>query len=431
MNLPHYTEDKHCQDSLSARVSEVAYSIGTVERDKDLVSAESHSELWDIELEDHVSALHPAENLSAASGQNGDGTVVMDTRALWASAYPNSGAMVTIADGQEKQCSVHAVKPQTVSLLGSEFAQLERNQPSSLCPSESASLYGQPHAAHKPEALDHRDTSIYFADTRKLTEAHIHLPAKPDGNIGYPPSDDLKTLGKPARINGTPDSMSIISRPVPNHINDSGMASPTPSMDSIAIELQEYERANFTWRNPITNGATKLLDMHNETGYTVNDGSHDWNATEYDGSLEDCYEYSDQQLGPEAYEVAGCSRTVYGDLYDFEAYENEMVQEAIDLECDPNCGLEYGSDHGFESASENYGDYLEVAEYDTSTGGYDEVDDGTVLIPQRFSQGREILLGLLQPDGIPQELLKPVPTVLHAEADVAKNLKEHWLPQKL
>jgi hypothetical protein len=58
-------------------------------------------------------------------------------------------------------------------------------------------------------------------------------------------------------------------------------------------------------------------------------------------------------------------------------------------------------------------------------------DGGSALLTQRFSQGRAILLGISAPGIATVEgFSRPVQTVSHAEAAVAKALREHWLPQK-
>jgi hypothetical protein len=217
----------------------------------------------------------------------------------------------------------------------------------------------------------------------------------------------------------------------------------TSSLDSIEMELQAYmdcvvedvyEVSSPLDYESLTFGAKSDVSgvyggYDHETGPSVGQ-SQSWLSGGYEdrGACSGQQTYQPNFTSHYGMNVAQeALEFVVGEI-DLELYNNGMQDEDEDSEygifCDaiPEDDATVRDDTNF-----SFGPMAASSASDANDHG----DNGwSVLLPERFSQGRAILLGISEPGIAVERPSKPVRTVLQAEAVVAKGLREHWLPQK-
>jgi hypothetical protein len=399
------------------------------------------SELWDMELDDSSSA-RCSHTASKAGDQPRDATVVLDTRAVW------NGAVfgLELNDGnvgdEDGDLGAHREAAHLAFDSGMETFGCRH---SSICPSESASQYGRPRAL-RPQMLDvpaPRATSKYFVSTDDqvascvVEAADVPLRLNSDENFpdthcsAIPLEGDMQT---PPVIQSDQNLLTAISR---GYHTSTQLVAPQSSLDSIEMELRDYAdyamaniygvSSQFDYQGVTWEAENPVVETENESYGDEVESSfgdpHGWPS----GGYQAMYAYQTTLSDFVGFDTLGVEQEIWNgivvgnDIAGFERYNVEMQDEA-DIE-----DSEYGPHHDLSQ---------EDIQCDiTSNRGHpsaddDEDDDGPAFLTQRFSQGRAILLGLSQPGNILERSSKPTGMVSHAEAAVAKSLREHWLPQK-
>lgn len=184
----------------------------------------ARSEIWDLELSDHScsSVLSIASKLQ-------EGTVVLDTRAAWG-AHRTISENKVLPDHDTSSCDLSAEKP----MLGHS---------SSLCPSESASQYGQPRVLHtrRTPPPNHPTISKYYAGCDALAEFKDRLEFSREATAqNFKNNYCSTTLSDNVFLETDQnDVTSFPTYPVP-----APDVKPTSSVDSIEKELQAYADAD-------------------------------------------------------------------------------------------------------------------------------------------------------------------------------------------
>ena len=423
------------QDSVDSTAAQESCDV--VDKSKE-TAGNSESEVWDMEL-DYLKTTHVSYPASSAAGDHlQNGTSVLDTRAFWAVAQP--GLPIGGRNVGDHQIIPHGYRDETNLAFGIEESGC-RHSPS-LCPSDSASQYGQLRM-QKLNVPGLQAISKYFVNNEERVEANmaeipLHIGAK---DIFLSQSHHYSAI-PPDNVMGTlpvvPSVQSLVTA-ISNGYQPSWKVAASPSsLDSIEIELQEYMdhvignadeiTAQFEHPCGIPNAESDVFEAHGDF--------HDRDESSF-GDL----------LGYEHMDVY-CGQPVHPS--DLDAYKRLEIEQV------PWDGTGNGNDMDFDEEEMEDEDDLDDSEY----GSYDHFEEGIqyditarqattsssqvsetatsvdndvwpALLTQRFSQGRAILLGISELGiTIMKGSSKPVQTVSHAEAVVAKNLREHWLPQK-
>ena len=351
------------------------------------------SEIWDIELDTSSLACNELQESSV---------LLNTTQAVW-TLETNKVMHLPPDDALPDQMDVQGDSINEVSV--------ERPQSSSLGPSESASQFGQ-------HENGQRVTSKFFAGA-KQPAASGPSSCREASNFRDGPQNM-----QPFPVVHEQISNRIPHQPEDGAYHDNLLSSPhqflptrqeSPSvMDSIDIELQNIlvtDTNEFLPRGATLqeNRATSMQydDMclipcqgsYSDPLYDL-DGGYDGTCTE-----EDCY--SERQLdflgyGPDG-GISGAASDTHFDLESFEATGDYQ---------------------------DSYTDYDPEADYKL-VKAHDAAHDNEIdLLTQRFLQGRALLLGFSE-TGSAKVHSGSFPTISNAEVDVAKKLKEHWLPQRL
>lgn len=449
------------QTSVGVRASE-AQSV-VAEKSKD---ADAKSELWNIELEDYRSI--PDTQISPAVAWDDhlpQGTVVMNTLAIWPDAYVDGTMDNKRLEGGQRDKS-HDYPNEARLSSCCEHAELGRHHSSSICPSESASQYGQPRVlrSYPNDASSHQAISKYFMGTG----AQVASMAAEEAPL--PTHQAAKEFSEPGMHSSAvslvhPNDAFLMaddrnhSMAIPNNHHNSKKTVACPSsVDSIEMELRDHRDTLHTHgtRRMSEKQTDEILGAENDVyNFDYNfdfdyescmgvqeiylrDSQDDMSELE----MKDEYAYYNQQIGsPMLDEYGGMNAeqdvipdgnafVVGNDMSGSGLYEFGMEEEAgiedfeyvsphdpfheiIHYDANISCGTAYSSCQGTSAPLDDY----------TS-------DEKSVLLTERFSQGRAMLLGLSNSENHPQESSKPIRRVSHVEADVAKNLTEHWLPQR-
>lgn len=394
----------------------------------------SESDMWNMELDSYSASAAAGDHLQ-------NGTVVLDTRVIWAGAQPG----LAIGDHQRIP---HGYRDETDLAFGIEESGSRYS--SSLCPSDSASQYGQPRIPD-PQKLDGpcpQATSKYFGNNEERVEVNIAEKPEVPLRVGakgkkiqshyYPAIPLDKAMGT---LPVVPSAQSLVTTISNGHQPSRKLVASPSSLDSIEIELREYmdhvignaAEVAVQFKYP---GAIPRAESDVHSGFHDQDESSTgdlqaWPPSEYEHM--DLYRGqpiypSDLNAynGPEVEQDTWNGTDNGNDTAGFDFEEEMQVQDDID-------NSEYGSFYdpfqGFQydiTAKQDTNSSYQASETATSI----DDDVGPVLLTQRFSQGRAILLGISEPGITTMERSKLVQTVSHAEAVVAKSLREHWLPQK-
>lgn len=124
------------------------------------------------------------------------------------------------------------------------------------------------------------------------------------------------------------------------------------------------------------------------------------------------------------YDPDGALSGIIGDTYldteyfeeETNGYQDSYMDYDLDAEADYELAETYDSAHDLIIP----GDITDE----------EEEENGIESLTQQFSQGRALLLGFTG-TGSAKVHSSSFQTVSNTEADVAKRLKEHWLPQRL
>lgn len=430
------------KDTDQATIKDVVAQDPSAVADKSKnAGAKSESELWDLELDDPDATRGSHSVSSMAGDQLRDGAVVLNTRAIWGGAQIGLGANGANVNDDTEDLDAHrdlasAIRPDS----GNRYS-------SSLCPSQSASQYGQPCAfrVQKLHATDPRPISKYFVSIEKRASSvaeGVEVPL-------HVASEELfsnvhnHAISPPARVMRAPpivrSDQNLVTAVSNWYHPPKRLVTPPSSPDSIEMELQDYMDCKMA------NNVEGNLSQFDYYNYDVSEGQYDVFDAVYE-SYDDEGEPSFED--PQGWSSGGLEHI---DIYPGQQIDlSDLVGHPV-LEVDPEDwnGIVAGNDMvGFEPLNEmqdieddsEYGslhhDDHEDIQYDNTRLSHAtaaSVDDGdrSVLLTQRFSQGRAILLGFSEP-GNPLENSSEqrVRTVSHAEVAVAKSLREHWLPQK-
>jgi hypothetical protein len=421
-----------------------------VDKSKETVG-NSESEVWDMEL-DYLNTTHVSYSASSAAGDHPqNGTVVLDTRVIWAGAQPSLA--IGGRNVGDHQRIPHGYRDETGLAVGIEESGCRRS--SSLCPSDSASQYGQPRML-EPQKFDvpgPQATSKYFVNNEERVEANMAEKLEVPLRVGareivsqsyhYPAIPLDKAMGTLPVI---PSAQSLVTA-ISNGYQPSRklVASPS-SLDSIEIELREY-------MDHVIGNADEVATQSEYPGafpiaesdvFEAHSGFHDQGESSIrdlqawpPGGYEHMDVYCGQPIHPpdlDVYNGLEVEQDTWNgtdngnDMAGFD-FNDEEMQDEDDLG-DSEYGSFYDSFEGIQydiTARQDANSLSQASEAATSV----DDDVGPVLLTQRFSQGRAILLGISEPGITTMEgSSKPVQTVSHAEAVVAKSLREHWLPQK-
>lgn len=398
------------------------------------------SELWDMELDDSNSAKYSRTVSSTASDQPRDATVVLDTRAVWNGVV--FGLELNDGDVGDDLGDLGAHREDAHLAFDSGMETFCRRRSSSICPSESASQYGQPRAL-RPQMLDvpaPQTTSKYFVsiDDRvascvvEAADVLLRLDSAenfPDAHcLAIPLEGGRKT---PPIIQSDQDLLTAISH---GYHTSTQLVAPQSSLDSIEMELRDY--ADYAMAN--TYGVSPQYDYQGEIWEAENPVVETENES-YSDEVESFF--GDPQGG--GYQAMDAYQTTLSDFAGFDtlSVEQDIRNEIVvgnNIAGFERCNVEMQDEADIEDLeySTHFDLFQEDIQHDITSNrdhplaDNDEDDDGPALLTQWFSQGRAILLGLSQPGSILERSSKPMGMVSHAEATVAKSLREHWLPQK-
>ncbi|KIM90715.1 hypothetical protein PILCRDRAFT_811175 [Piloderma croceum F 1598] len=433
---------QNCVDSTAAQES-----CDVVDKSKE-TAGNSESEVWDMEL-DYLNTTHVSYSASSAGDHPQNGTVVLDTRVIWAGVQP--GLAIGGRNVGDHQRIPRGYRDETDLAFAIEESGCHHS--SSLCPSDSASQYGQPRILDL-QTLDvpgPQATSKYFVNEKRVVnmaeklEVPLRVGAKEIlSQSHYHPAIPLdKAMGT---LPVVPSAQSLVTA-ISNGYQPSRklVASPS-SLDSIEIELREYMdhvignadevAVHFEYPGAIPGPESDVFEAHSDFHDQDESSTGDLQAWR-PGGYEHMDVYRDEPIYPsdlDAYDGLEVEQDTWNgtdngnDMAGFDFDEEEM-QDEDDLD-DSEYGSFYDPFEGIRNdvtARQDANSSSQASETATSV----DVDVGPVLLTQRFSQGRAILLGISEPGITTMERSsKPVETVSHAEAVVAKSLREHWLPQK-
>lgn len=429
--------------------------------------------MWDLELElEETSSDSPpfASKSADATKDPQDGTVILDTgEAPWSNGH------ATERKGEHTQnASNLEASPKGSAIGGTLFLE----QSSSLCPSESASQYGQPRAARANNFTvphNRQMVSKYYAQVCDLNEGPLPSPSENDLEMDHehlyartPPRAD--NLLEPSLNNSTPIKAYY------------SLKTPVSSVNSIDMELQAYSDRlqcllDDSNHRPVF--MQRTLDSSRSASIPPDDVPCFQYAEPLDSihqASQDMWDYNGQQrLQEDTYSNQGRDTLEYAYYTQRRGYSTESsVWGAYDEEYagpwhDPtslpvitqsedvflqeegwnitpgssrgasreeplDCQVEGDSvyqDCALSSSGETEPGRCGRASTETLTTEIsNESDDESVLDLPQYSQGRALLLGISDVDlgGIvPQRIA----SVAHVELLVGKNLKRHWLPQKM
>lgn len=437
VKLPVSRRDPH---SVHVRASQDR--LGVAEKSKD---ADAESELWDIELEDSQSI--PGTKIFPAV-VNHSGMVVMNTMAIWPDVHAARDKELEDEDTGRSYNYLRSAHPS--SCCGTRG--IGHNHSSSLCPSESASQCGQPPIVrpHTHDAASHQATSKYFPATRaqimSTTAEEASLPAH---QVLQKVSARVRSAAPLVYPNDAPliaDDHSHPTAVANNYHNPKMLVACSSAVDSIEMELRAYMDNIDTEgiRQTSNKDKNEIFGASNDCGNCESyvDDQQLYFGDSQDGmselEMKNDYAHYDQHMASMLDEYGGMNAE-QGTVSDYIPCDDMSGFIPYEFATDDDTGIgdfEYGPLQDPFDESVQYDSTVSpgveyspcqgtVAVFDDNTG-----DEGQVLLTERFSQGRAILLGLSDLGNHPQESVKPIGTVLHAEADVARSLTEHWLPQR-
>ncbi|KAF7983850.1 hypothetical protein HWV62_18166 [Athelia sp. TMB] len=423
----------------------------------------ARSEIWELELE--LGNSNPPSSINGGTNANNepqDGTVIVDTQAaLW-----GHNRTVDMQDNPHSEGGMLEASPRG-SFIGLD-------QASSLCPSESASQYGQPRTLGACEnARAHHSRQIvskYYpnvADTeRTVPPPDTDQPADCEG-LHVPPTPTEDKIS---------EFISNYFMPCLEHPSQSPPA-PISSIDSLDMELRAHA-VNFlqvpheidqpndeTPEQASLRSAVASSDILSCSEYPkplddihIGDRQGIWNeggkgrdegyvqgipgqaihlqAPEYwitSSEIWDTYGAAYSEPPDSRYSTYTCPPVRIGRYRDDGTGDSngpQWTSEIPEIDYHPledslNADYEFHSS-GTEPANGRPGSaYSDISTTEHSV----DSDDVSVLEIPQFSQGRALLLGIADSD------LGRTPhstaSVARTELLVAKNLKGHWLPQKL
>ena len=363
------------------------------------------SEIWDIEL----------DTSSLACNEPQESSVLLNTtQAVWA-LKSNKATHLPLDDALLGQ----------IDAQGDSFNEIlvKHPQSSSLGPSESASQHGQ------------------YENGRRVTSKFFVNAKQPAASGSSPRSNFQDGLQNSQPF---PVVHEQISNSIPTHQPEEGayddnlLSFPhqflpacreSPSvMDSIDIELQHVPVANadeFLPRRATLQEENQAMGMQYDDTCNTSQGGYSDPLYELGGDFDETWTeehcYSEQQLDFFGYDPDGGILGTAGDThFGLECFESADNFQDSYTDYDPEV------DHDFVEAYDAADDQV-IPEYITNE---EEKNNEIELLTQRFLQGRALLLGFSE-TGSPKVHSSSFQTISNIEVDVAKKLKEHWLPQKL